>query len=668
MNKDETVATLVTRLERQFISGTTHPSKYVTIFFSDEMNKIYAYLESQHVSGEMDALGREKPFFNIVLAARNIWFRATDLDRKNIKIKATKASETLGTFVATAFLQEWMRKENFGQFLNDWGLNSAGFNESITKFVEQDKRLIPRVVPWNRMICDPINFADNPKIEVLELTEAQLRQHPGYDQEKVELMIDTSKARETLEKQRKDNVIGYYKIYEVHGVFSQAAYNLARGIKVTDEDKKVFFQQMHVISFVSSGKETTDFTLYSGKENDPYLLTALLPEIDGSIALRGSVKTQFTAQWMANHSVKLIKDQLDVASKLIFQTSDGNFVGQNALSSIESGDILIHQINQPLTAVANTSHDITSLQNFSMMWQTLGNQLAGISEAMLGATPNSGEAWRQTNQILSENHDLFNIMTQNKGLAVEQMLRRFIIPFIKKQLDNSKEIVATLDSYGISKINAMYVDQQAIKTMVNKDIEAILRGEKPQQDMNGAMSGVQGQMSMQGQDRFLTPSAIPSKTWKAILKDLEWEVQCDITGEDSPSKDDMDTLTTVLQTIANNPRVLSDPNAKLIFNKILSIAGGISPLELQDAQPYVPMPTKRLTETINYKDAPEDIKRQMEAQEGFQPSKMPGPVPEVSVSLKAMPQSTPDNAAGPPGQPVPATGSTGLQKKLQIKK
>ena len=64
------------------------------------------------------------------------------------------------------------------------------------------------------------------------------------------------------------------------------------------------------------------------------------------------------------HSQKLIKDQLDLASKLIFQTSDGNFAGRNALTAIESGDILIHAINEPITQANNASHDITSLQNF----------------------------------------------------------------------------------------------------------------------------------------------------------------------------------------------------------------------------------------------------------------------------------------------------------------
>ena len=124
---------------------------------------------------------------------------------------------------------------------------------------------------------------------------------------------------------------------------------------------------MHVISFVA-GKDKGDYddvTLVSGREKqDPYLLTSLIKNTDGSISLLGSIKSLFEAQWMVNHSVKSIKDQLDLVSKIIFQTSDGSFVGMNALNNIENGQILIHKENQPLTQVANTSDNITSLRLF----------------------------------------------------------------------------------------------------------------------------------------------------------------------------------------------------------------------------------------------------------------------------------------------------------------
>ena len=81
------IGELVRKLETNFISGGgSQTSKYVNTDFYEDISTIYAYLDSKHLSGLTDSLGREKPFSNIVIGARNVWYRATDIDRKNIKI------------------------------------------------------------------------------------------------------------------------------------------------------------------------------------------------------------------------------------------------------------------------------------------------------------------------------------------------------------------------------------------------------------------------------------------------------------------------------------------------------------------------------------------------------------------------------------------------------
>src|SRR3990167_5876607 len=94
----------------------------------------------------------------------------------------------------------------------------------------------------------------------------------------------------------------------------------------------------------------------------------------------------FDAQWMKNHTVKQIKDYLDIASKLIMQTADQNFVGQNALGSIMSGDILVHAPNSPLTLVNTAKPDISQLQAFGQQWEVLAKEITSTPDAMRGET------------------------------------------------------------------------------------------------------------------------------------------------------------------------------------------------------------------------------------------------------------------------------------------
>ncbi|MFA6314973.1 MAG: hypothetical protein WC648_01205 [Candidatus Paceibacterota bacterium] len=586
-----TVGELVRKAEQDY-KGDTLISKHVTRNMLDTLNKIDAYHYSKHTEGgDKDSQGRDKPFPNIVTSAENIWYRATDIDRGKIKVKAVKSKSTMDAFLATVHVQDWMRKENFGIFLNEWGRMLARYCSAVVKFVEKEGELHRMVVPWQRIICDSVDFDNNPVIEVLELTEAQLRQRKGYDKEIVEKLCKAKATRKTIEGQPVDNKSDYIRLYEVHALLPLSY------LTEKEKDEDTYVQQMHVISFVAGKEEGKfdDFTLISGKEEkSPYMLTHLIREEGQTLGI-GPVEGLFEAQWMQNHSSKAIKDQLDLAGKLIFQTSDGTFVGQNALTAVENGDILIHAVNQPITTVANTAHDITSWQSFANQWKVLGNEITGVSESMLGNTAPSGTAWRQVETLLQESHDLFNLMRQNKGLYIEEMFKKFVIPFVKKQMDTSEEVSATLEDYDIQRIDAKYIKNRSTLITNNLIKDKVLSGQPVSPEEQAMMTemaanGLKESLSDQGNQRFFKPSDIDTKTWKMQFKNLEWEVQVDVTGE-STDQNDMTTLNTMLAFFARKQGMPLTPEEKLIFNKLLAHTGTVSPMELSALPAPVAQPS-----------------------------------------------------------------------------
>lgn len=589
MTHEYNICDLVRDMEHSYTSGsTTRHSKYVDIDQWETLNRIDAYINSKHITGETDSMGRDKPFFDIVTAAINIWYRATDLDRKNIRIKATRLSHRLAAFIATIHLQEWMRKTGFGKFLNSWGLSLARYGSSVVKFVEKDGELYANVIPWSRIICDPVDFANNPKIEKLYLTPSQLKKMKVYDQEAIGQLVDARQSRELLDghtvESGNDNFI---EIYEIHG-------ELEKSYLTGDEkDSGEFVQQMHVISFLK-GKDGgySDYTLYKGKEaQDPYYLTHLIEE-DGQTLSYGAVRHLFDAQWMANHSIKAMKDQLDLASQLIFQTADSSFAGRNVLSAVMTGDILVHEPGYPLTQVQNNSHDITALQNYAAQWQALAKEINSTPDIMSGNNLPSGTAWRQAAILQQESHSLFEIMTENKALAMEDMLRRYIIPHLKKKMDTSEEVAATLDAHGIAQFDAMYVPSEAIRLENDRIINDVLSGKlTANSDITALQNQIQGQLSQMGNQRFIKPSELDGKKWKDVLEGLEWDVECEISGETIDKQTVFDTLTTVLQTVAGNPAVLQDPTMKMLFTKILEETSVVSAIEISQISQPTPGPS-----------------------------------------------------------------------------
>jgi len=572
---------MVRKAESDYISGTTTISKYVEFSQYENIEKIDAYLNSKHTSGDTDSLDREKPFFNIVTAAVNIWYRATDIDRKNIQIKADKLSNYVPAFIASIHLKEWMRKSGFGMFLNEWGRALARYGSSVIKFVEKDGELKATVIPWNRLITDTVDFENNPKIETLWYTPAQLRKNKAYDPEMVKQLLETREARTNTDGQNIDQKSDYIKVYEVHG-------ELPLSYLTEDEkDSEKYVQQMHVLSFMAKkeGEGYDDYCLYKGKEaKDPYMITHLIKE-DGRAQGIGAVEHLFEAQWMVNHSQKAIKDRLDLASRLIFQTSDGNFIGQNVLTAIETGDILIHSPGQELTQLNNDA-DIAGLQSFAQQWQVLAQDITSTPDALRGDNAPAGTAWRQVEALRQESHSLFELMTENKGLHIEEMLQQFVIPYIKKQMDTAEELAATLDSQALQQFDSIYISSEAVRRDNEQLKRTILSGEIAENlDPAQVQGDIKKELGTLGTQRFIKPSDIDGKTWKEVLKDLEWEVEVDVTNEQTDTQAVITTLTTVLQTIATNPMILQDPNMRMLFNTILEKTGAISPIQLSQVAP-----------------------------------------------------------------------------------
>lgn len=614
---EKSIHELVRTQKNSYLNDKVSISKYVQWSLYETIERIYAYINSKHISGDTDTLGREKVFFNIGTSAANIWYRATDIDRKDIRIKATKEADITRVFAANLHLQDFLRRDEFGIFLNNWGRTLSRFGSSVVKFVEKGDSLHACVVPWNNLIIDPVDFNASVQIEKIFATPSMLLSNDSYDKEKVKSLIKTLETRKTSDGQQMDLNAGFIEIYEVHG-------ELPRSYITNNENDDKYAQQMHIIASIQTEKtgEYEDYTLFSGfEEKSPYMITHLIEE-DGRVLGMGAYEHLFEAQWMVNHNMKAVKDHLDIANKLVFSTSDPGFLGQNVLNAVESGDILIHAPNSPLTQINNQSHDITQTQNYAHEWINLSQQITSTPDAISGNTMPSGTAYRQVAILNQESHSLFELMTENKGLYIEKMVRDYIIPFIKrKKLAHTKELIASLSDNGVEEIEKRFIKSTAAKIFNDRVKETILSG-KLAENIN--LADIENEVKNKsidiGKERYFKPSEIDDKTWKEYLKDLEWDVEVEITGESTDKQALLATYTTIFQTLAGNPGALDDPRLSKILNKIIEATGAMSPLELA-----IDTSANQTPQTNN--------------------TQAPGMNPSVSPSTNSMPTSMPTGAS-----------------------
>lgn len=569
----ENIFQIVKKAENNLIHGKPiKRGKYTEHDHVEKISTIDAYINSQHISGKKDSLEREKPFFNIVLTATYAWYKLTDIDRKHIRFTPANSKQRLKALIATIRLRNWMNNKNFGAFLNKWGWTLATYGSCVTKFVEKEGKLIPSVIDWDRMICDPVDFEGNIKIEKLYFTPAQLRKQP-YDPEAVEDAIKAfQENRETIDGEDIDIKNEYIGVYEAHGELPLSL------LTEDEEDEHEYVQQMHILFMEQNKKDEKKpyrISLYAGKEKqDPYYLSHLI-EQDGRTLSMGAVETLFDAQWMVNHTAKLVKDQLDLASKLAMQTADPNFLGRNLVTDYETGSVLIHEDNKPLTQVNNQSHDIPSLMNFGESWRSQSRQISGAHESVTGEQPPSGTPYALQAMLSAEARGLFDIMRQSKGLHLEEMLRMFIIPHFKKTLKNTDEIVALLDGEELEQF-----DDLSLPGRLHQELMARLTKDHiPSREE--LMMGIEDQMNAMGNTRIIKTEE--GKTWADYLKDLDMNaLEIEITGENRDKQTILTTLDALLQRLMMNPEALQDENVRKIFNRIIDEVGPgvLSPLQV----------------------------------------------------------------------------------------
>ena len=257
-------------------------------------------------------------------------------------------------------------------------------------------------------------------------------------------------------------------------------------------------------------------------------------------------------------------------------------MGKNALTSIEQGDILRHQPNMPLTQVANNSHDITALQNDQTNWKGQGMEVTSTPDALRGNTMPSGTPAILAEQLAQQSSSLFEIMTENKGLAIEEMMTRFILPFLDKKMDTSEEIMATLSNEGIKEIDEMYIPNEAIRRYNEYAKETILSGGVPSPySPQEAQQQVMNELKPMGNKRSFKPSDIPTVTWKKLFAGFKKRAEVEVTNE---MHDKRTLLSDLNATLANVVKMGDVQNARLVLGKILEETSVMSPNELAQIQ------------------------------------------------------------------------------------
>lgn len=616
-----------------------------------QVNAIEFYSNSKYLNGQLDELGREKPYYNILNGICDVENAAKDLNTRDITVTADDGNHYLESFLMSKDIQVWMKEADFAKTLNDMrDIHTRYGSLLVKKCLEAEdggtKSLRIEMPEWKNVMTDQVDIIGGAIVETHWMTAGELSKKTSW--KNVDKVIGKLKGKGSTKR---------VPVYEIRGEFSKATHLEADGQPYTDADLNEFSYQLYYIAGnpVESGKQQAfevSEVLYCEDDTERvYKYLARKPRAGRAFGV-GVFEEGEEAQVWTNDAVLKQYRAMEYTTKVIGQSASKKLKGRNLLTETDDGMILEHEDGKPITAL--TLLPAGGLGQYESLIQQWFHQLEGVTSAF---AMQRGEVttknFRLQSMALGQSSQVFKNLQQEMGIFITEIFEDWVMPYLAARL-NRQHILA----YEFSPEELKEIDRNfSVRKANEKAIELILSGKiVSQETYDGFLQGYGDMLKRTKGQRFID---IP----KNFYKNLKAKVTVNITGEQKNKAQALEALQNVLTTVSHNPALLQDPVMAPILMKIIELSGAdISPVTLsagiaEQAKSQKQGPSGKVIESMSYKDAPEDVKRQIEQQAGLQPSQQQPMVPQPQ-------QVVPQQSQATPGQPKQAKAP--MAKKLSL--
>jgi hypothetical protein len=491
----------------------------------------------------------------------------TDIDTKDINIRATSPDNDYKSWIMRRDVKLWMKRRNLGVIFNEMAILTPKYGTFVLKKVG-GKEIVRKV--------DLKNLKNDQTCEKLAYSGWAIEDHyytPSELQAEVELRgwasEQVEKAIASFRTNRKENYddntdssqpqgdAQYIHVKEFYGDVPETCFD-EKG-----DSNKYKCCNFIIVSPEPGKAETTE------KEAEKQGLILYKKEIksiadiykevhfdreEGRWLGVGIIEDLRDTQIMKNEQINQMMLAIKLANLILFQTGDET-IARNILTDLVNGDIV--KVKQELKRIDTENHGLNTDTLLSREIQTIADSLSNSFEVTTGESLPSGTPFSLGMLIDKNANKLFDFILENMGMFIQDVFENWVIPELEKDLSKAHLLGIT-----------------------NKEEMQWIMGRMKNQKVWSAVSALileTGTMPTQAEvqlaDQVLTERMMDKESLALDLPDdfydFEKAVEVDVTDERHNKGEQLTTLGSIMQVLGKNPEMIDSP----VFHQILDMAG-----------------------------------------------------------------------------------------------
>lgn len=534
------------------------------------------------------------PIKNITRPILNLQHRTEDIELKDVQIYVDNPDNYHLSFLVKKYHDDVFAKENdLDTYFDELNVSRIDFGGGLSK---QLNCPCPEVVPLQSIaFCDQTDMLSAPiglkhyysPDQLLDMGQYGWGNTNNGATISLKDLIALSKEEKKVDSQTVQTPGRYLEIYEVHG-------NLPKKFSDPMDTSEEYETSLFICAFYQkqSSSDKQGVILYTAKETEsPFKLIKRDPVYGRALGF-GGAEELFEAQVWVNYDMIRIQDMLDAASKTILKATGPNssiiakkqkVKDLDNLTIIDAGD---GDLNQVDTFPRNMQLFDRSVAE----WENHAKEIGAAADPLTGKEPSSGTPFASLQEQIRQGMGLHDYRRGQYAKHIEEIYRDWIIPHIEKKICEGATFLSELSLEELQMV-AERVTTNAVNAKI-KDL--ILSGQMVTPEQQAQMTQAYQQLfSKKGNKHFI-------EILKGEFKNKPLGVKANVAGKSKNLSGMVDKLTNVFKTVISNPYILASPPIAKLFNKIIE-ASGLDPIDLSQLN-IPPMPARRMTEGIDYKD------------------------------------------------------------------